>query len=116
MCARTPPRCGPAPQVAPAPEAWRSIALNAGMSARGERGTALTTTNEDQTTTATGVPVEETEEFEPLAARAPVDEDSPLFSELGVEEPIVRALSEVGITRTFAIQEMTLPIALPGSD
>ena len=58
----------------------------------------------------------ETEEFEPLAGRAPVSEDSPLFADLGVSAPIVRALADVGITRTFAIQEMTLPIALAGSD
>jgi superfamily II DNA/RNA helicase len=45
-----------------------------------------------------------------------VREDSPLFADLGVDERIVRALGDVGITRTFAIQEMTLPIALAGSD
>jgi superfamily II DNA/RNA helicase len=45
-----------------------------------------------------------------------VREDSPLFADLGVDEQIVRALGDVGITRTFAIQEMTLPIALAGSD
>jgi superfamily II DNA/RNA helicase len=75
--------------------------------------TALTTTNDHTTTTDTP---EETEEFEPLAGRAPVSEDSPLFADLGVSEPIVAALADVGITRTFAIQEMTLPIALAGSD
>ena len=31
-------------------------------------------------------------------------------------EPIVQALATSGITRTFAIQEMTLPIALAGTD
>jgi superfamily II DNA/RNA helicase len=78
----------------------------------GERGTALTTINEyDNPNTES-----ETEEFEPLAARAPVREDSPLFADLGVDDRIVRALADVGITRTFAIQEMTLPIALAGSD
>jgi superfamily II DNA/RNA helicase len=45
-----------------------------------------------------------------------VRDDSPLFADLGVDEQIVRALSDVGITRTFAIQEMTLPIALAGND
>jgi superfamily II DNA/RNA helicase len=78
----------------------------------GERGTALTTTDEhDDITTES-----ETEDFEPLAARAPVREDSPLFADLGVDDKIVQALADVGITRTFAIQEMTLPIALAGSD
>ncbi|MGI8647829.1 MAG: DEAD/DEAH box helicase [Mycobacteriales bacterium] len=51
-----------------------------------------------------------------LAARAPVSEQAPLFADLGVCEPIVSALNAVGITRAFAIQEMTLPIALAGSD
>ncbi|CAA9224111.1 MAG: ATP-dependent RNA helicase, partial [uncultured Corynebacteriales bacterium] len=79
----------------------------------GERGTALTTTDEHDIHTDDPI---ETEEFEPLAARAPVSEDSPLFSDLGVNPAIVSALADVGITRTFAIQEMTLPIALAGSD
>ena len=81
--------------------------------------TALTTN--DETSTIQTLPQEaaetpETEEFEPLAGRAPVRDDSPRFADLGVDEPIVRALADVGITRTFAIQEMTLPIALAGSD
>ncbi|MGL4306233.1 MAG: DEAD/DEAH box helicase [Mycobacteriaceae bacterium] len=41
---------------------------------------------------------------------------SPSFAELGVREEIVRALAEVGIERTFAIQELTLPLALAGDD
>ncbi|HEX5495910.1 MAG TPA: DEAD/DEAH box helicase [Mycobacteriales bacterium] len=53
---------------------------------------------------------------EPLAARAPVREDSPRFADLGVHPSIVRALADVGITRTFAIQEMALPIAMAGQD
>jgi superfamily II DNA/RNA helicase len=51
-----------------------------------------------------------------LAARAPVREDSPAFSEFDVNPEIVQALADVGITRTFAIQELTLPIALAGND
>ena len=38
------------------------------------------------------------------------------FAELGVREEIVRALSEGGIEHTFAIQELTLPLALAGDD
>src|SRR5918994_2087404 len=81
--------------------------------------TALTAN--DETSTIQTLPQEaaetpETEEFEPLAGRASVRDDSPRFADLGVGEPIVRALADVGITRTFAIQEMTLPIALAGSD
>src|SRR5439155_17465475 len=59
---------------------------------------------------------DEGEEFQPLAGRAPVSVDSPRFADLGVDPSIVQALDAVGITRTFAIQELTLPIALAGSD
>jgi superfamily II DNA/RNA helicase len=47
---------------------------------------------------------------------APVAADSPLFSDFDVHADIVAALAEVGITRTFAIQELTLPLALAGHD
>lgn len=40
----------------------------------------------------------------------------PTFAELGVREEIVRALNDHGIERTFAIQELTLPLALAGDD
>ncbi|KOS53943.1 DEAD/DEAH box helicase [Rhodococcus rhodochrous] len=40
----------------------------------------------------------------------------PTFAELGVRDEIVRALAEIGIERTFAIQELTLPLALAGDD
>jgi superfamily II DNA/RNA helicase len=56
------------------------------------------------------------ETAEELAARAPVSESNPLFAALGVRHETVEALSAVGITRAFAIQELTLPIALAGSD
>jgi superfamily II DNA/RNA helicase len=52
----------------------------------------------------------------PLQAGAPVREDSPTFAELGVRDEIVRALGAAGIERTFAIQELTLPLALAGED
>jgi superfamily II DNA/RNA helicase len=38
------------------------------------------------------------------------------FADLGVREEIVRALSEKGIEHPFAIQELTLPLALTGND
>jgi superfamily II DNA/RNA helicase len=38
------------------------------------------------------------------------------FAKLGVREEIVRALAEEGIERPFAIQELTLPLALAGDD
>ncbi|PZS20850.1 MAG: DEAD/DEAH box helicase, partial [Pseudonocardiales bacterium] len=55
-------------------------------------------------------------EIAPLAARAPVTEDSPAFSDFDIRPEIIDALAEVGIVRTFAIQELTLPIALGGND
>jgi superfamily II DNA/RNA helicase len=38
------------------------------------------------------------------------------FAELGVRDEIVRALTEQGIEHAFAIQELTLPLALSGDD
>ena len=40
----------------------------------------------------------------------------PTFAKLGVRDEIVRALSEKGIEQPFAIQELTLPLALAGDD
>ncbi|RNE48734.1 DEAD/DEAH box helicase [Corynebacterium alimapuense] len=41
---------------------------------------------------------------------------SPTFADLGVAVEICEALAASGITRTFAIQELTLPLALDGTD
>ena len=38
------------------------------------------------------------------------------FADLGVIDPIVQALDEVGITTPFPIQAMAMPIALTGTD
>jgi superfamily II DNA/RNA helicase len=56
------------------------------------------------------------EEAHPLQGGAPVKAESPTFAELGVRPEIVKALAEAGIERTFAIQELTLPLALAGED
>jgi len=40
----------------------------------------------------------------------------PTFADLGVRDEIVRALKEQGIEHPFAIQELTLPLALTGND
>jgi superfamily II DNA/RNA helicase len=56
------------------------------------------------------------EDAHPLQAGASVRPDSPTFAELGVRPEIVAALAEAGIERTFAIQELTLPLALAGED
>jgi len=52
----------------------------------------------------------------PLHAAAPTRPESPAFSDFDVKPEIVQALADVGITTTFAIQELTLPIALSGQD
>ncbi|MGE5696380.1 MAG: DEAD/DEAH box helicase [Candidatus Sericytochromatia bacterium] len=41
---------------------------------------------------------------------------NPTFAKLGVRDEIVRALAENGIEHPFAIQELTLPLALAGDD
>jgi superfamily II DNA/RNA helicase len=41
---------------------------------------------------------------------------NPTFAKLGVRAEIVRALDEQGIEHPFAIQELTLPLALAGDD
>ena len=53
---------------------------------------------------------------EPLEARAPVKAESPAFSDFNIRPEIIESLADVGIVRTFAIQELTLPIALAGGD
>src|SRR3954452_18177276 len=67
-------------------------------------------------TAADAAPTDDVVEAHPLQAGAPVLEDSPTFAELGVGPEIVAALAEAGIERTFAIQELTLPLALAGED
>ncbi|NQE70104.1 ATP-dependent RNA helicase DeaD [Nocardia gamkensis] len=51
-----------------------------------------------------------------LTAELDATHTAPTFTELGVRAEIVRALAEIGIERTFAIQELTLPLALAGED
>jgi len=50
------------------------------------------------------------------AVGASAKPEQPTFAELGVDERIVSALAANGIVRTFAIQELTLPVALVGQD
>jgi superfamily II DNA/RNA helicase len=52
----------------------------------------------------------------PLTGDGEVRPESPTFAEFGVDDRIVRALTDAGIEHTFAIQALTLPIALTGSD
>ncbi len=51
-----------------------------------------------------------------LSAQLDETHTAPTFAELGVRDEIVKALAEIGIERTFAIQELTLPLALAGDD
>jgi len=51
-----------------------------------------------------------------LTAELDPTHTAPTFTELGVRPEIVRSLGEIGIERTFAIQELTLPLALAGED
>jgi superfamily II DNA/RNA helicase len=64
----------------------------------------------------TGLAVEDLAESHPLAADAEVEEQAPTFADLQVDPRIVQALLASGIEHTFAIQALTLPVALVGSD
>jgi superfamily II DNA/RNA helicase len=88
-----------------------------GSGARREAITlSVPTENSPEISTDSPEDVPEDVTAHPLQAGAPVREDSPTFAELGVRPEIVRALAEAGIVRTFAIQELTLPLALAGED
>jgi superfamily II DNA/RNA helicase len=88
---------------------------------RARKGTreAITLTDEKITNytvdhSEAGVPDADTSH--PLQAGAPVRADSATFAELGAHPRIVEALHTAGIEQTFAIQELTLPLALAGDD
>ncbi len=85
------------------------------MRAPDERHTLSTETTHPATDAPDSTDSPDTEAH-PLTGDAPVAPESPTFAELGVREEIVRALHESGIERTFAIQELTLPLALAGDD
>jgi hypothetical protein len=61
-------------------------------------------------------PLDEDAVSHPLTGDAPVAPEAPTFADLQVDPRIVQSLMEAGIERTFAIQSLTLPIALMGSD
>src|SRR4051812_12129964 len=64
----------------------------------------------------TGLAADDLADSHPLAADAPVEEQAPTFADLQVDPRIVQALLASGIEHTFAIQALTLPVALMGSD
>ncbi|MCL1841118.1 MAG: DEAD/DEAH box helicase [Propionibacteriaceae bacterium] len=49
-------------------------------------------------------------------SQQPQPQETSSFTDLGVEDNLVAALSEAGITSPFPIQEMAIPIALTGAD
>ncbi|WP_425458457.1 DEAD/DEAH box helicase [Amycolatopsis rhizosphaerae] len=51
-----------------------------------------------------------------MQADTPAKPENPTFAECEVRPEIVRSLGEAGIERTFAIQALTLPLALAGED
>ncbi|GAB2974537.1 DEAD/DEAH box helicase [Amycolatopsis acidiphila] len=57
-----------------------------------------------------------TDPSHPLQAGIEVEPENPTFAEFEVRPEIVRALAEAGIERTFAIQALTLPLAMAGED
>jgi superfamily II DNA/RNA helicase len=86
---------------------------------RGEKAITLSVETDNSTDTEpslAGASIDAEPSAHPLQAGADVSPESPTFEELGVRPEIVRALAEAGIVRTFAIQELTLPLALAGED
>ncbi|WP_291314625.1 DEAD/DEAH box helicase, partial [Corynebacterium sp. UBA2622] len=49
-------------------------------------------------------------------SQRPRQQAEPTFAQLGVAAEIVDALAEIGIDRTFSIQELAIPLALDGRD
>jgi len=69
----------------------------------------------DHSTTPLGAVDIDPDDLPPIGL-APVSPEAPTFAELGVDDRLVSALAADTIVRTFAIQELTLPIALLGHD
>ncbi|GLZ54351.1 hypothetical protein Acsp07_39680 [Actinomycetospora sp. NBRC 106378] len=82
---------------------------------RRERGRPLNSTDNPESTD-TEAPEAATEVVTQAVATTTSSDASPTFAELGVIPEIVESLTANGIERTFAIQELTLPLALAGED
>ncbi|GAB3482058.1 DEAD/DEAH box helicase [Amycolatopsis cihanbeyliensis] len=89
------------------------------------REAIILTANQTPSTTDPADPVElehsenglpEDDPSHPLQAAPVVQPEAPAFAEFDVRPEIIRALNEAGIERTFAIQSLTLPLALAGDD
>ncbi len=90
---------------------------------------AVTLTTDDGSVEATGRPADLPDEIpadlpdeipadlpDEVITTAAVDVDDIPFDQFGIAEPICAALAAAGITRTFPIQALTLPIALDQHD
>ena len=68
----------------------------------------------NDTTTA---PAESTEHATIVLAE-PISEETPrpLFADLGLSEPVLRAIAEMGYRRPTPIQEQAIPVVLMGRD
>ena len=89
------------------------------------RGTRVSSMHTDQTEfddtdtdaeTETLIDLEDAGAIETLDAADVEVPPEKTFADYGVEAPIVEALTRAGITHPFAIQAMTLPVALSGHD
>ncbi len=81
---------------------------------------ACTSREEGRTLTTDAITTSDPEPADEVATQAVAtttsSESAPTFAQLGVAPEIVEALAANGIERTFAIQELTLPLALAGED
>jgi superfamily II DNA/RNA helicase len=68
----------------------------------------------NDTTTATA----ESTEHAPIEIAEPISEDTPrpLFADLGLSEPVLRAIAEIGYRHPTPIQEQAIPVVLMGRD
>ena len=76
----------------------------------------LLTTNEITTTERDEADLTDVVVTEIVTDDEPVEDDTTTFAELGVLPEICAALADVGITHTFPMQTMSIPIALAGTD
>ena len=72
--------------------------------------------DDDELAAAPAVHVPTPEELAAERAAHALAARGPAFADIGVRPETVAALEAVGITHAFAIQELTLPIALQGND
>ena len=62
------------------------------------------------------MPVPSTADRDTPTAGASAAAEAPAFWQLGVASELIDALAEIGIERTFSIQELAIPLALSGRD